>query len=223
MLKTPIIIINFKTYKQSTGKNADILADICDRVARESGKNIAIAVQELDLYRISKKFSIPVLSEHMDPIDYGAHTGHILPQALKDNGAAGCILNHSEDRFDLEKIENSIERANETKLIEVVCANNARTARAIASFHPDFIAVEPPELIGGDISVSTAKPEIIKDTVDKVRQVDPNIKVLCGAGVNTKEDISKALELGAKGVLLASGVVKAKDPEKVLRELVKAL
>ena len=57
----------------------------------------------------------------------------------------------------------------------------------------------------------------------EVRKVDPNVKVLCGAGVKTGKDIRKALELGAHGVLLASGVVKAKDKRATLMDLVGGL
>ncbi len=88
---------------------------------------------------------------------------------------------------------------------------------------PEYIAIEPPELIGGDVSVTTAKPEVITKAVDRIRAVNPNVGVLCGAGVKTRKDVAKALELGTMGVLLSSGVVKAKDPEKALRDLVKGL
>ena len=93
----------------------------------------------------------------------------------------------------------------------------------MAAFAPDFIAVEPPELIGGDVSVTKANPFIIEDTVNSVKDVNKKISVLCGAGVKTGEDVAKALELGADGVLLASGVVKSKDPKATLLDLIKHL
>ena len=83
-----------------------------------------------------------------------------------------------------------------------------------------MIAVEPPGLIGGDVSVTTADPAIVSGTVDAVIAVDPEIAVYCGAGVKTGDDVRTAMDLGAHGVLLASGVVKAKDPEAVLRDLI---
>ncbi len=222
MIKLPVVIVNFKAYTQGTGKNAEELAKICEKVANDTGKSIAIAVEEVDIHKISSLVSIPVFSEHLDPISQGAHTGRNLPEALKDNGAAGTLLNHSEDRFRLDQLQTSITIAKEIGLNTIVCANNAQVAEAIAAFEPDMIAVEPPELIGGDISVSTAKPEIIVESVEKVQKI-ANIPVLCGAGVKNGEDVRIALKLGAKGVLVASGIVKAKDPEKALRELVDAL
>jgi len=221
-MKLPVIIVNFKTYLEGTGKEAERLAKICEKVAHETGKNIVVAVEEVDLNRISSLVDIPVFSEHMDPIHPGAHTGHNLPQALKDNGAEGTLLNHFEDRFRIDMLKESVKIAKELDLVTVVCANDSDTAEAVAAFEPDMIAVEPPDLIGGDISVSTAKPEVITDTIEKVKKV-ANVPVLCGAGVKTGEDVKKAIELGADGILIASGVVKAEDPEKVLTELAEAL
>lgn len=221
-LRTPIIIVNFKAYKQGTGKEADELAKVCEKVALETGKSIAIAVEEVDIHRISSLVNIPVLSEHMDPIHEGAYTGNNLPQALKDNGAVGTILNHSEDRFRIDMLRASVNIAKELGMTTIVCANDSDTAEAVAAFQPEFIAIEPPELIGGDISVSTAKPEIITNTIEKVRKV-ADIPILCGAGVKTAEDVKKALKLGASGILLASGVVKAENPERILKELAEAL
>ena len=104
-LKTPLIIVNFKTYESATGRNAEQLAKICEKVAKQTKINIAVAVQDADIYRVSHTVKIPVLSEHMDPISYGAHTGHILPEDIKENGAKGSLLNHSEDRFEIDDLE----------------------------------------------------------------------------------------------------------------------
>ncbi|MFH1916922.1 MAG: triose-phosphate isomerase [Nanoarchaeota archaeon] len=221
-LQLPILIINFKTYKESVGAHADNLARLCEKVQLQTQKSIAIAVTPADVNRISSLVSIPVLSQHMDPDEYGSHTGKILAENLRDNGAVGTLLNHSEDQYRIDVLEKAVDRARETALISVVCANNADIAEAVAAFHPDFIAVEPPELIGGDISVSTARPEVIKETVERVHKI-ADIPVLCGAGVKTKEDVKRALELGAQGILLASGIVKAEDPEKILFEMVSVL
>ena len=221
-LQLPILIINFKTYKESIGIHADTLARLCEKVHLQTQKSIAIAVTPADLTRISSLVSIPVLSQHMDPDEYGSHTGKILAEDIRDNGAMGTLLNHSEDQYRIDVLEKAVDRAREAKLVSVVCANNVDIAEAVAAFHPDFIAIEPPELIGGDISVSSAKPEVIKETVERVHKV-ADIPILCGAGVKTKEDVKRALELGAQGILLASGIVKAEDPEKVLFEMVSVL
>ena len=86
-----------------------------------------------------------------------------------------------------------------------------------------MVAVEPPELIGGDVSVTSVDPRIVSDTVEVVNSINPEVTTLCGAGVKNGMDVAKAIELGTSGVLLASGVTKAQDPESVLRDLVSCL
>ena len=215
----PIIAVNFKTYKESTGEQGLILARELERASKELEVSVILVVQPTDLYRISKEVSLPVYSEHVDPISYGAHTGSILAESLKENNAVGVLLNHSEDRFRIDKLEESIKRSKEIGLKTMVCATDSLAAKAVAAFNPDFVAVEPPELIGGDISVSTSNPKIVRDSVANVKKVNPNIIVLCGAGSKTNNDFRKALQLGASGVLIASGIVLSKDPYTALKEL----
>lgn len=219
MIKTPVIVVNVKTYAEATGKKALEIAEIMDKVSRETGVSMAIAVQAADIRMISEKVSIPVFSQHIDPIKPGSHTGWTLADAIKEAGAVGTLINHSEHRLKLADIDECISIAKSLNLVQIVCSNNISTSKAIAALDPDFVAVEPPELIGGDISVTTANPEIVSGTVEEVRKINKDIKILCGAGVKNGKDVEKAIELGTDGILLASGVVKAKDKEKVLRDL----
>jgi len=223
MLKTPTIVLNVKTYAEATGKNALDIAVLMDKISKETGASMAIAVQATDITLCVEKISIPVWAEHIDPIKPGSHTGWTLPEAVKSAGAVGTLINHSEHRLKLSDIDTCITLAKEHKLDHIVCSNNVSTSKAIAALSPDFVAVEPPELIGGDISVTTADPGIVSNSVKAVRDVDENVKVLCGAGVKNGKDVAKAIELGADGVLLASGIVKAKDKEGVIRNLTSGL
>jgi triosephosphate isomerase len=93
----------------------------------------------------------------------------------------------------------------------------------LAEIGPTFIAVEPPELIGGDVSVTTADPSIVSHTVALVKGTNSKVRVLCGAGVKNGQDVATAIQLGAEGVLLASGVTKASNVESVLDDLVSLL
>jgi len=223
MLKTPIIIINFKTYEESTGDNAITLAEVCNKVAEETKTSIAIAVQSTDIYKISKIVSIPVLSQHIDAIDFGKNTGFLLPESIKQAGAEATILNHSEHRVDFEVLKESIEKARQAGLDVVVCAKDVDDAEKIAHLNPDFIAVEPPELIGGEISISTAKPEVIENSVKAIKSINNKIKILCGAGIHNENDVKKSVELGADGILVASGIVKAENQELALKDLTNGL
>ena len=218
-----IIVVNFKTYEQATGERAVKLAKVCENVAKAKKVEIIVAVQNADLFHVSSEVSIPVYAEHLDPVKYGAHTGKDLPEALVENGATGVIINHSEDKEELADIEEAIKRAKNVGLQTIVCAPTAQSSEAIAAFSPDMVAVEPPELIGGDVSVSKAKPELISDTVRLVHDVDESIPVLCGAGIKDQDDVKIAIKLGCRGILIASGVTKADDPEKALRDLIKGM
>jgi triosephosphate isomerase len=219
MLKTPVIVLNVKTYTEATGDNALAIATLMDKISKETGVSMAIAVQATDISLCAKKINIPVFAEHIDPIKPGSHTGWTLPEAVKAAGAIGTLINHSEHRLLLADIDICISRAKELNLDHIVCSNNVATSKTIAAFSPNFVAVEPPELIGGDISVTTADPGIVSGTVEAVKDIDKNVRILCGAGVKDGKDVAKAIELGADGVLLASGVVKAKDKKSVLYDL----
>lgn len=223
MLKTPVIVLNVKTYTEATGDNALAIATLMDKISKETGVSMAIAVQATDISLCAEKLSIPVFAEHIDPIKPGSHTGWTLPEAVKAAGAVGTLINHSEHRLLLADIDVCISRAKELNLDHIVCSNNVATSKTIAAFSPNFVAVEPPELIGGDISVTTADPGIVSKTVEAVKNIDKNVKILCGAGVKDGKDVAKAIELGADGVLLASGVVKAKDKKSVIYDLASGL
>jgi triosephosphate isomerase len=184
---------------------------------------MAIAVQATDISLCVKAVRIPVYAQHIDPIRPGSSTGWTLPEAIKAAGAVGTLINHSEHRLILADIDMCVNRAREVGLDSLVCTNNVATSKAVATFAPMMIAVEPPELIGGDISVTTVDPGIVSTTVNAVKTVNTNVKILCGAGVKNGKDVAKAIELGSDGVLLASGVVKAKDKEQVLRDLAAGL
>ncbi|WOF15594.1 triose-phosphate isomerase [Methanoplanus sp. FWC-SCC4] len=218
--KFPTIIINFKAYKEGYGHRAHSIAQAALNVSMESGVLIGIAPGYMDIHPMSNHYNLPVYAQHIDAINPGAHTGHILAGAVREAGATGTLINHSERRLTLADISGSVKAAKEANLQTIVCTNDILTSAAAASFSPDFIAIEPPELIGSGISVATADPEIIENSVTAVKEKNSSIRVLAGAGISTGECVKRAIELGADGVLLASGVVKADDPEKVLRSLV---
>ncbi|MEO2117092.1 MAG: triose-phosphate isomerase [Methanocaldococcus sp.] len=216
-----LIVINYKTYKESIGNKGLEIAKIAEKVSEESGITIGVAPQFVDLRMIVENTNIPVYAQHIDNINPGSHTGHILAEAVKDCGCRGSLINHSEKRMLLADIEAVINKCKNLGLETIVCTNNINTSKAVATLNPDYIAVEPPELIGTGIPVSKANPEIVEGTVKAVKEINKDVKVLCGAGISKGEDVKAALDLGAEGVLLASGVVKAKNVEEAIRELIK--
>ena len=219
----PIIIVNLKTYEQGYGADGFDLCKIMEEISIEHNVNLAAAVSAIDLVDYSDNLKIPIFAQHIDGINYGSHTGSILPEAVRYSGAIGTLVNHAECQMNWEDIEATISRCRELGLLTVLCTADVEATKRGAALNPNMLAVEPPELIGGEISVSTAKPEVIRDSVSAVNQINPGIPVLCGAGVKDKADVSKALSLGSQGILLASGVVKSSEPRKVLIDLIQGL
>jgi triosephosphate isomerase len=222
-MELPVILVNFKSYAESVGKNALKLSEICEDISKEYKINIAVAPTFSDIYPISKKFKLDVFSQHIDPVDAGQFTGHITGYAVKEAGATGSLINHSERKLNLEDVEKCVKLAKKYGLISVCFASHPEEAEKIALFEPDFIAIEPPELIASNISVSTAKPEVVTRTVDLIKKTNPKVKVLCGAGISKGSDVKRAIELGTVGIAVSSAIVKAKNQKKILIEFAESV
>ncbi len=163
--------------------------------------------------------AIPVLAQHVDPVEAGPRTGFVPAEAIRAAGAWGSLVNHSEHPLAATELRAAVDRLRALDLVAVVCARDVDVARKLAATRPAYVAVEPPELIGGKRAVSTARPEIVSGAVAAVREISASSRVLCGAGVHDRTDVRKALELGASGVLVASAVTLAPDPRAALEEL----
>jgi len=222
-IKLPVIILNLKTYLESTGNQAVKLAEQCEETAEKTGVEVAVAPQFTDIATVAKAVSIPVLAQHIDPYEAGKYTGHTLAEAVRSTGAVGTLLNHSERKLPLEMLDACIKKAEKADLLTVTCADTPETCKTVATLKPSLIAIEPPELIGSGIPVSKAKPEIVTEAVKTVNEIDREIPVLCGAGITSGSDVEAALRLGTKGILLASGVVKSKNPLSVLMDMANAI
>ena len=218
-IRTPLILVNFKTYIEATGKRGVELAKIADQVSRDSGVTIAVAPQFTDLKTVTEAVEIPVFSQHIDPIKPGAYTGHILAEAVKAAGASATLLNHSERRIKISEIEEVLSLARVSDLTTLVCTDTPGVSAAVASLSPDIIAIEPPDLIGTGVAVSKARPELITNAIKRIRSVNNSVDILCGAGVSTAEDVGKAIELGTRGVLVSSSVVKGTNPAQLLENM----
>ncbi len=217
-IDVPIVIVNFKTYEEATGKRAIEISKKAEKVSQETGICVGVAPQLADLASVVDAVNIPAFAQHVDPMKPGGYTGHVTAESIKETGAMGTLINHSERRLKLSDIDEIVKIIREKQMLSVVCANNPSTSMAVAALKPDIIAIEPPELIGTGIPVSKAQPEVITGTIDLVRRVNEKVLILCGAGISCGEDVAAALKLGTQGVLVASGIVKAKDPYKVMSD-----
>ncbi|MEM1673724.1 MAG: triose-phosphate isomerase [Candidatus Bathyarchaeia archaeon] len=222
-VKLPIILVNFKAYAEATGENAIKLAEMAEGVSSETGVCVGVAPQFVDIPIIARKFNVPVFAQHIDPVSFGSYTGYVLPESIKQAGAVGSLLNHSERKLSLNDISVAIGRAREVDLISVVCSESVAASAVLAAFKPNMIAIEPPELIGTGMSVSKTKPEIITSAIKTIKRINPEVSVLCGAGITSGSDVLAAMKLGVEGILVSSGVVKAKDPYKVMLEFAEAM
>jgi len=216
-----LVVVNFKTYQTAHGASAEELALAMSGI--ETDARMIAAVSALDLAAVvAAAPDLEVWCQHLDPVGFGSNTGWLHPDTAVERGATGTLINHAEHKVSIEHVAMLLDQVPED--FEVcACAADIDEAQALAALGPTYVAVEPPELIGGDISVTSADPGIVSGTVAAVREVTDEVGILCGAGVKSGADVATAMELGTIGVLLASGVTKADDPGAALDDLVSML
>ena len=214
-MKQPLII-NFKNYTEVSGDGAIKLAKAAYAVAKKLRVEVVLAPPHPALAIIAKNVRIPVICQHVDDEKVGASTGFFVPEIAKSYGAAGSLINHSEHRIEMKHIASLVARLRGLRMTSIVCAREPWEVMEISVFRPDFIAIEPPELIGSGMAVSKKNPEIITKSINSAGS---RSKVICGAGITGKEDVVKAMELGSHGILVASGVIKANSWAAKISEL----
>ncbi|MCL5730091.1 MAG: triose-phosphate isomerase [Candidatus Pacearchaeota archaeon] len=204
-----ITIINFKTYKQ--GEEVIKLTKEIER----TDKNIIIGVQAVDIREISKKTKLRVFVQHADYFEKGRNTGFVIPEAVKAAGASGVFINHSEHKLNFDIIKRTMKRCKEVGLKTAVFAADLGEMKKIERLKPTYLIFEPPELVAGKVSVSSAKPDMIKKISKAVK-----MKFLVGAGIHSRKDVEVALRLGASGIAISSAITQVKDPSAELRRLI---
>ena len=212
------VLVNLKAYDCAS----TAIADAANDAGGGSDVRVAIASQAAQIGAVAAT-GTETWAQHVSPSGHGSHTGSTLAGSVAEAGATGTLINHSERRLRLADIDATIGQAETAGLETIVCANNPEQVAAVAAFGPDAVAVEPPELIGTGTPVSKADPAVVRDAVEAAGDVDPEVDVLCGAGISAGEDVVAASELGAEGVLLASGVAKADDPRAAMEDLLAPL
>jgi triosephosphate isomerase len=215
-----MIFVNFKTFAEGTGKRGVFLAKILAEVAESSQVKIVPVVQAGDIKEVCAATTLEVWVQKIDPIEFGAHTGAIVPEAVVEDGAAGTFLNHSEAKFvGFNELAKASDRAKEVGLKTLIFAKDLEELKKICLLKPTFVSYEPPELVGSSTrSVASVKPEIIAKAV--ILAKEQGLPLIVGAGIHCREDVKKSVELGATGIAVATDIVKAQDPEKELRDLI---
>lgn len=208
----PILILNFKNYLELAGRASIELAKAAQQVSKSLDGRIKIVAcpPQPALSLVKENVDIPVFAQHVDDAKEGSTTGYFIPEIAKSFGAQGSLINHSEHRIERpETIQNLVNDLRKLQMVSVVCARSAAEVADIARFKPDYIAIEPPELIGSGKAVSKENPAIVTDSIESAAKVSQEVRVICGAGITDAADVRSALKLGAKGILVASGVIKA--------------
>jgi len=218
-----ILVVNFKNFHEIFGEKALELALDVQDVSTTLEIPIIVSPPVPVISIMVKSLGIPVYSQHVDVDAVGSSTGAVIPELLQSLGVRGSILNHSERRIPIKDIEELIKRLRKIGMKSLVCARTPEEVGEIARLGPDMLAVEPPELIGSGRAVSKVAPEIVSDSVRASKRVNPKVQILCGAGVVSPEDVEISLRLGAEGVLVASGIVRAQDWKSKIMELARPL
>ncbi len=213
-----MIFVNFKTYQESTGERGLSLLNALGEVAGITNIPIIPVVSILDLSYFSGKTLLPLWIQHIDPFDYGAHTGFVLADEVLRLQGKGTFLNHSEHPISMRILTATVKKVQNSKLQSLIFAKDIETLEKVIKLKPSYVSYEPPELVGSTTtSVASAKPEIISEAVEVSRR--NGIPLIVGAGIHSKEDVSKSIELGASGFAVATNIVKAQDPKNALLNL----
>lgn len=223
--REPLLIVNFKVYDSSLGVRALAIGKAAERVYLDFRglATLVVAPPFTELKTLSESLEIPVFAQHADPVELGANTGAIPPEAIKEAGAAGLMANHSERRLRLDEVSFLVRKARSLGLRILVCATRPEEAAAVSVLKPDMVAVEPPELIGTGLAVSRVRPEVITDSVAIIRQYNKDVVILAGAGISSAEDAEVSVLLGTSGILVSSAIMKSHEPEKTMRSMVEAM
>ena len=215
-----IIALNLKAYDETSARLAELCAAARDAQREFNHARFIVCAPAVCLKDAIATYP-GVYAQGCDAVSPGAQTGKITPEMLKFVGVRGSLINHSENRLPKEGIGFLVEKFRALKLESMVCSKDKQESVELSKLGPDFIAIEPPELIGSGRSVTSVNPKIVSETVEAISEVSKST-VLCGAGITTARDVAAAKELGAKGVLLASAFVKSREPLKFLREFAEA-
>ncbi|OGM20263.1 hypothetical protein A2955_00255 [Candidatus Woesebacteria bacterium RIFCSPLOWO2_01_FULL_37_19] len=214
-----MIFVNFKVYKEGTGSEAIKLIRVLEEVAVKTQIKIIPVVQAADIKEAVESTKLEVWTQHVDPVEFGAFTGNIIPEAVFEDGAIGTFLNHSEHKFaDFDTLAKANSKAKEVGLKTLIFAGDINGLTNVLKLSPDYVSYEPPELVGSKTtSVAQAKPEIISQAV--ILAKEKGVPLIVGAGIKSADDIRKSNELGASGFAIASSIVTATDPAKELLDL----
>ena len=218
-IRTPFFMVNPKSYLY--GERLLKLALATDEFAKDKDFDVFFTAPFVDLRMIAENTTnLIVTAQHMDSLKAGRGMGYIVSEALAEAGVRAVFLNHAEHSLKLAELVKIVERAKENDIYTVVCADSVKEAQAIAMLKPDILLCEPTELIG---TGSVSDKSYIEATNNAIRKVDSDILVMQAAGISTGKDVYDTIISGADGTGCTSGIVCAKDPEAMVKEMLDAI
>jgi triosephosphate isomerase (TIM) len=220
-IRPPFFEVGPKAY--AWGEPVLRLARRADELGDEYGVGIILTPQYVDIPVIAPRMRhVLVFAQHMDSLERGRGQGSVLPEALKAAGAAGVMLNHVERRLSREELARTIQRADEVGLLTMVCADDARDAVEIAHLAPNVIIVESPSLIASAGPGERGRASVA-ETDAAIHRVDPEIRVLHGAGISDAQDVYDVIASGAEATGSSSAIFDARDPEAMLEAMIRSV
>lgn len=214
-IKPPFFEVGPKAFLYGEGMLK--LAKVIDKTAMKYDVDVIVTPQYTDISLLAQNTErILVFAQHMDYLPIGRGLGSVLPEAVKAAGAVGVMLNHAEKPLTMEEVEKTIKRADEVGLATIVCADTVEDVKTIAKMSPNLIVAEPTDLIG---TGQTSDSNYVIDTINTVREINPDIMVLQGAGISNGQDVYNTIKLGAQATGSTSGIIKAADPYAMVEEM----
>ena len=218
-IQAPFFEIGPKSYLY--GEEIIELAKAADAASEKYHVDIIFTTPLVEIARVKAATKhIHVFAPHMDPLHPGRGLADTLPESLVAAGAEGVMLNHAEKPLTISVLRETILRADEVGLTTIVCADSITEAAMIAKLNPNIIVAEPTELIGTGI---TSGPEYVEASMRAVKDVNPDILVLQGAGISNGRDVYNTISAGAEATGSSSGVVKAPDRASMVDEMISAV
>lgn len=192
-----------------------------DRLSEKYGIDVILDIPDTEIRSVASAVKrVHVYSQHMDSLTVGRGMGRTLPEALKDAGAVGCMLNHAEHKLTLDELAAAIKRADEVGLATIVCADSIDEVKAVAKLAPNILVAEPTELIG------TGRPadrEYVDEVIKVIKEINPDILPFPSAGISCGNDCYNIIKAGSSASGCSSAIAKAADPLALAEEMMAAV
>lgn len=216
-IKTPFFIVNPKSYLY--GDELKELAIAADKFSVKYNVTVFFTVPTAELNIIAELCTnLIITAQHLGNITIGDSMGKVFAESLYYAGARAAVINHADNLLTFPELVQAIEIARKNNIVSIVCTNTLVEAELMAYLNPNIILTEETDLIG---TKKTSSDEYVRKGINRIKTINPNVLVEQGAGIRTEEDVARLLELGSDGVGVTSGIIKAKNPIKMMESMIK--